>query len=314
MVRDRVQPVARTTHHILVRISTSCCFERRPVALSVVAALACVTPLLGMVPSASADGDHCLHPSTSRPAGRPDRRSTRRRATWASRRRTARCARRGDELPQPRQGRAVPSIRRRILNNINSTWGGPRDSLHAALAGNGTIRMTTWTFFDMGIAKALVKAHRRGVSVQILAATDAQQGQCGAELPAQEPATKLYHSGHKRDAGPLELRPHLQGLMPRRRRDQPLQVLPLHQRRLAATVPKHHHVDVDERDHVRRDEPVERGNDDVVGADLRRSSCRSSRSRASTGRPRVAPTATTRPATSRACSSRVPARPPGTTR
>ena len=66
------------------------------------------------------------------------------------------------------------AIRSRLLAAIRSTWGGPRDG-SVAWAGNGTIRITTWSFNDWQIARALVGAHRRGVSVQVIAARRANR-------------------------------------------------------------------------------------------------------------------------------------------
>ena len=40
-------------------------------------------------------------------------------------------------------------------------------------ASNGKIRMATWSFNDMTMAKALIAARNRGVSVQIMAAATA---------------------------------------------------------------------------------------------------------------------------------------------
>ena len=68
--------------------------------------------------------------------------------------------------------RLVRTIRKRILNTIKSTWGGRRYSSGSAYRGNGKIRIATWTFDDMAIARSLYWAHKRGVSVQVLAAKD----------------------------------------------------------------------------------------------------------------------------------------------
>jgi hypothetical protein len=61
-------------------------------------------------------------------------------------------------------------IRNQVLATIQSTWGGPRDRNGLPLATNGTIRIASWSFGDMGIAKALYAAYRRGVSVQVISA------------------------------------------------------------------------------------------------------------------------------------------------
>jgi phosphatidylserine/phosphatidylglycerophosphate/cardiolipin synthase-like enzyme len=62
------------------------------------------------------------------------------------------------------------AIRNAVLLTIQSTWGGVRDRYRLAMSTSGKIRIATWSFKDMGIAKALVAAHRRGVSVQVIAA------------------------------------------------------------------------------------------------------------------------------------------------
>jgi hypothetical protein len=76
----------------------------------------------------------------------------------------------GSYFSYPNQSRrSQRAIRFRILGAIRSTWGGPRDG-QVAWSGNGTIRIVTWSFNDWQVAKALRAAHRRGVSVQIIAA------------------------------------------------------------------------------------------------------------------------------------------------
>ncbi len=62
------------------------------------------------------------------------------------------------------------AIRKRVLLTINSTWGGGRTRAGTPLRSNGTIRIATWSFDDWEIAKALVAARNRGVSVQVVAA------------------------------------------------------------------------------------------------------------------------------------------------
>ncbi len=63
-------------------------------------------------------------------------------------------------------------IRNTVLGTIESVWGGPRDRYGMPLASNGKIRIATWSFGDKGIAKALLAARNRGVSVQVMAAAD----------------------------------------------------------------------------------------------------------------------------------------------
>jgi hypothetical protein len=71
----------------------------------------------------------------------------------------------------PNRGRvAKMAIRNKVLMTINSTWGGPRLANGLPKSTNGTIRIATWSFKDWGIARALVAARARGVSVQLVAA------------------------------------------------------------------------------------------------------------------------------------------------
>jgi phosphatidylserine/phosphatidylglycerophosphate/cardiolipin synthase-like enzyme len=73
-----------------------------------------------------------------------------------------------------RSGAERLAIRNRVLFTTQSVWGGPRDRNGLPISG-GQIRMATWSFSDWDIAKALVAAHRRGASVQISAASTANQ-------------------------------------------------------------------------------------------------------------------------------------------
>ncbi len=77
----------------------------------------------------------------------------------------------------PNKGKkARQAIRSRVLYTIQSVWGGPRDAYGAPRAGNGTIRIATWSFDDWAVARALVAAKKRGVSVQIVGAKKANRG------------------------------------------------------------------------------------------------------------------------------------------
>jgi phosphatidylserine/phosphatidylglycerophosphate/cardiolipin synthase-like enzyme len=84
------------------------------------------------------------------------------------------------------------AIRSRLLAAIRSTWGGPRDG-SVAWAGNGTIRITTWSFNDWQIARALVGAHRRGVSVQVIAARRANREHRAWRWLRHRLGTRLAH-------------------------------------------------------------------------------------------------------------------------
>ena len=139
------------------------------------------------------------------------------------------------------------NIRKRMLHTINSTWGGRRDRLHAARPTNGSIRIATWTFNDMKLARALYAAHRRGVSVQVIAAKDPEQGQRPVEVAARATALPALRQGAPGDRRALELRPQLPGVLPRTRWHLPLEVPPVPQRRLDPPV-HHHDADLGEPD------------------------------------------------------------------
>ncbi len=77
----------------------------------------------------------------------------------------------GNFFAYPNRGKkARLAIRSRVLNSIKGTWGGPRTSIGTPMNENGKIRIATWTFDDWAIARALVAARNRGVSVQVIAA------------------------------------------------------------------------------------------------------------------------------------------------
>ena len=77
----------------------------------------------------------------------------------------------GSHFAFPNKGTLAKfAVRNRVLFSVQGVWGGPRDWRGLPLAGNGVIRMATWSFEDWTMARALVAAHRRGVSVQVIAA------------------------------------------------------------------------------------------------------------------------------------------------
>ena len=88
------------------------------------------------------------------------------------------------------------AIRKRVLNTIKSTWGGRRDGYGAALAGNGKIRIATWTLNDWAIARALYQAHRRGVSVQVMAAAGPNRTHKPWRWLRGRLHAALYRAGH----------------------------------------------------------------------------------------------------------------------
>jgi hypothetical protein len=88
-------------------------------------------------------------------------------------------------------------IRNRVLNTIKSTWGGRRTPAGLARAGNGTIRIVTWSFNDWQVARALVAARNRGASVQIVAAQSANKGNKPWRYLRKKLGGRLYQPGHK---------------------------------------------------------------------------------------------------------------------
>ncbi len=93
------------------------------------------------------------------------------------------------------------AIRKRLLFTIQSTWGGRRNSLGGPLPANGRIRIATWSFDDWGIAKALVAARNRGVSVQIVGAKSANRGIASWRWLRKKLGSKLYRRGYPVTAG-----------------------------------------------------------------------------------------------------------------
>jgi hypothetical protein len=84
------------------------------------------------------------------------------------------------------------AIRNRVLFTVQSVWGGPRNSLGSPLPGNGTIRMATWSFDDWDMAKSLVAARNRGVSVQVVAAKTANQDHASWKWLRKKLGSTLY--------------------------------------------------------------------------------------------------------------------------
>ena len=131
---------------------------------------------------------------------------------------------------------------------------------------NGTIRIATWTFKDMAVAKALVNARTRGVSVQVVAAKSANEGVPAWRWLKKQFGSKLYRPGHPetRDG---QLRPRVPRLLPWRWGHRPLEVLPVHQRRPAPRA-QHRDPELDEPDADGLPGPVEPGRGDPHAGDL----------------------------------------------
>ncbi|MCW2846871.1 MAG: hypothetical protein JWR90_845 [Marmoricola sp.] len=99
----------------------------------------------------------------------------------------------GSYFSFPNKSRAKRlAIRERVLDTVRSTWGGRRTSIGTPLPTNGTIRMVTWSFDDWEMARALVAAKKRGVSVQIVAAKAANKGHASWAWLRKKLGSRLY--------------------------------------------------------------------------------------------------------------------------
>lgn len=88
------------------------------------------------------------------------------------------------------------AIRDRVLATVRSTWGARRNSLGMPLPRGGTIRMASWSFDDWPMARALVAAKNRGVSVQVMAAADANGDHGPWAYLRENLGANLYRPGH----------------------------------------------------------------------------------------------------------------------
>jgi phosphatidylserine/phosphatidylglycerophosphate/cardiolipin synthase-like enzyme len=157
---------------------------RRSALAAVLTTLACVLTLLAEVPATSAPTASAASTAStaSSVVGQPPRNL----GTHP-----------GTVVNYPNRGKRLQvTIRQRVLNTINSTWGGPRYSSGSAYPGNGTIRIATWTFDDWAIARALYRAHKRGVSVQVLASKDPNKHHRPWKWLRKHLRTTLYRHGH----------------------------------------------------------------------------------------------------------------------
>ncbi len=103
----------------------------------------------------------------------------------------------GSYFSFPNRSRAEQqAIRNRVLLTIRSVWGGPRGSLGTPQPYNGKIRITTWSFDDWAVARALVAARNRGVSVQVMAAQTANGDHGAWHWLRKRLGTNLYKPGH----------------------------------------------------------------------------------------------------------------------
>jgi phosphatidylserine/phosphatidylglycerophosphate/cardiolipin synthase-like enzyme len=102
----------------------------------------------------------------------------------------------GSYFSYPNRGRAAKmAIRNRVLATIKSTWGGPRLANGLPGPNNGTIRIATWSFKDWAIARALVAARDRGVSVQVVAAAGRNAENAQWRFLRRKFGTRLFRKG-----------------------------------------------------------------------------------------------------------------------
>lgn len=194
-------------------------FRRGSAAIAAPAALACAVALLGGAPAAAATSSSVttasparasVAPAAARPAAAP------RAAVLAARtvgRPPANAATRpGSVFSYPNQGsKAQQAIRKRMLGTIRSTWGGRRNKHGVAFRGNGTIRIATWTFQDWAIARALVAAHKRGVSVQVIAAKKPNRPHRPWKFLRSKLKSRLNLAGHPETRGKWSFARHCYG-------------------------------------------------------------------------------------------------------
>ncbi len=103
----------------------------------------------------------------------------------------------GSYFSFPNRGKAAKfAIRNRLLATIKSTVGGPRTGSGLPADGNGTIRIATWSFKDWAIARALVAARDRGVSVQIVGARGRNKPNPQWRFLKKRLGSKLYRPGY----------------------------------------------------------------------------------------------------------------------
>jgi hypothetical protein len=182
-------------------------FRRAATATATFVALACTVTLLGGVPAGAAGRTAAAVERAAAPA-----RSATLAASTVGRPPVNAPPRPGSVFNYPNRGKkAQTRIRNRVLNAINSTWGGPRNRHGVAYRDNGRIRIATWTFQDMAIAKALYRAHRRGVSVQVLAATKPNRPHRPWKWLRKKLKSRLYLTGHKETRNAWSFARHCRG-------------------------------------------------------------------------------------------------------
>lgn len=87
------------------------------------------------------------------------------------------------------------AIRNRVLFTIQGVWGGPHDRNGLPLPTNGAIRIASWSFNDLALARALVAAYKRGASVQVTAAATRNKGDRAWRLLQKTLGQSYYKPG-----------------------------------------------------------------------------------------------------------------------
>jgi len=188
-------------------------FIRRSATIAALTVLACTISLLGGFSAsprgaATAAGTSSVSPAAVHPNGVSPRASH----TSVGRPRVNAPMRAGSVFSYPNRGkRKQVAIRKRILNTIKSTWGGRRYSSGSARPSNGRIRIATWTFADWAIARALSRAHKRGVSVQILAAKGPNKRHRPWKWLRKRLPHSLYRKGYPETASRWSFARHCRG-------------------------------------------------------------------------------------------------------
>jgi hypothetical protein len=152
------------------------------VVISVVAVLAVLLPLAGPA-EAKRPKPHKPRPHVVKVVGQPPRSFLVQPTSYFS-------------FPN-RSNAERQAIRKRVLLSIQSTWGGRRTRSGLPRIGNGSIRIATWSFDDWNIAKALVAARKRGVSVQIVAAKAANRDHAAWHWLRDRLGQRLFRPGAK---------------------------------------------------------------------------------------------------------------------
>jgi phosphatidylserine/phosphatidylglycerophosphate/cardiolipin synthase-like enzyme len=103
----------------------------------------------------------------------------------------------GSVFSFPNRGQAEQrAIRTRVLFTVGSVWGAAKDpATKVPVAGGGTIRIATWSFDDWPMARALVAAKKRGVSVQLVAAAGKNKYSAPWRYVRKNLGARLYPAG-----------------------------------------------------------------------------------------------------------------------